>query len=136
MSTVSTVTTRSKSKSKSLYQRLGGEATLEAAIDLFHQKILNDHRIRHFFEGVDMARLQQHQTRFLGYAFSGPADYTGRNMREAHRRVVEEMGLDDSHVDAWLENLVEALRELDVAEDLIQEAELIADSVRDDVLNR
>jgi len=129
---MSTVTTRSKS----LYQRLGGETTMETVVDLFHRKILDDHRIRHFFEGVDMAHLGQHQKRFLSYAFNGPANYTGRNMREAHRRVVGEMGLDDSHVDAWLENLVEALRELDVAEDLVQEAELIADSVRDDVLNR
>lgn len=120
----------------SLYHRLGGESAVDAAVELLYQKILDDHRIRHFFESMDMTRLRHLQRRFLGYAFNGPVNYNGRNMREAHRRLVEEMGLDDGHVDAVLENLDEALRELGVAEDLIQEAVLIADSVRDDVLNR
>jgi len=38
----------------SLYERLGGAAAVDAAVDLFYTKVLADDRIKHFFEGVDM----------------------------------------------------------------------------------
>jgi hemoglobin len=44
--------------------------------------------------------------------------------------------LNDSHVDAVVENLAKTLAELDVAEDLIIQVLEIANSVRDDVLSR
>ena len=48
----------------------------------------------------------------------------------------KEMGLNDSHFDAVVENLATTLQELKVAPDLIQEVAKIAESIRDDVLNR
>ena len=45
-------------------------------------------------------------------------------------------GLNDSHVDAVIEDLTETLREMGVGEADIAEVGLVANSVRDDVLNR
>ena len=45
-------------------------------------------------------------------------------------------GLNDSHVDAVIEDLAATLRELGVGEDRIAQVAVIANSVRDDVLNR
>ena len=120
----------------SLYERLGGEAAIDAAVDLFYSKVLADDRIKHFFEGVDMARQASHQKLFLTYAFGGIPNYPGQAMRQAHKRLVEEMGLSDEHFDAVLEDLGSALQELGVSEDLISEAAEIAESTRSDVLNR
>lgn len=120
----------------SLFDRIGGEAAVSAAVDLFYRKVLADPRIAHFFDGVDTARLQRMQQGFLTIAFGGPNRYTGRGMAAAHRRLVEEMGLNDTHYDAVMEHLGETLAELGVPEALIGEAAEIAESVRDDVLGR
>lgn len=120
----------------SLYERLGGASAVDAAVDLFYTKVLADDRIKHFFDGVDMKRQAGHQKAFLTYAFGGSPNYSGKNMREGHKHLVEKMGLNDSHFDAVMENLGATLTELGVAPELIQEAAGIAESTRNDVLNR
>ena len=57
-------------------------------------------------------------------------------MRAAHQRLVEEMGLNDSHFDAVMENLGATLKELGVPDELIGEAAAIAESTRSDVLGK
>lgn len=119
-----------------LYEKIGGEAAVNAAVDKFYEKVLADDRIKHFFEGVDMKRQAQHQKLFFTYAFGGAPNYPGKAMRAAHERLVNEMGLADEHFDAVMENLGSTLVDLGVPEDLIGEAAAIAESTRDDVLNR
>jgi len=118
----------------SLYDQLGGEAAVDAAVDLFYKKVLADNRIKHFFEGVDMAKQARMQKGFLIFAFGGPNKYTGRGMAAAHKRLVEEKGLNDAHYDAVMENLGATLKELGVPDELIGQAASIAESVRNDVL--
>ncbi len=119
-----------------LYEKLGGETAVNAAVDLFYTKVLADDRIKHFFDGVDMERQSGHQKRFLTYAFGGSPTYSGRSMRAAHEHLVKEKGLNDAHFDAVLENLGNTLKELGVADELIQEAAGVAESTRADVLCR
>ena len=38
----------------SLYERLGGDAAVNAAVDIFYRKVLSDDRVNDFFDGVDM----------------------------------------------------------------------------------
>ena len=119
-----------------LYEKLGGEAAIDAAVNLFYDKVLADERIRHFFSDTDMERQRQHQKMFLSYAFGGMPGYSGKNMRDAHAPLMEKLGLNDSHFDAVMENLGAALVELHVPQALIAEAADIAESVRNDVLNK
>lgn len=119
-----------------LFERLGGKDAVDAAVNKFYVKVLADDRIKHFFDGVDMQRQANHQKMFLTYAFGGAPNFSGRSMREAHKRLAEEMGLTDEHFDAVVENLGSTLQELGVADDLIAEVAAIAQSIRDDVLNR
>ncbi len=120
----------------SLYDRLGGEPAIDAAVDIFYVKVLADDRIKHFFVGVDMDKQRDHQKKFLTFAFGGPSEYTGRSMGPAHAHLVKEMGLNETHFDAVIENLGATLVELNVPEELIAEAAGIAESVRDQVLGR
>lgn len=117
-----------------LYERLGGEPAIDAAVDLFYDKVLADSRINHFFSDTDMARQRGHQKRFLSYAFGGMPKYSGKGMRAAHAPLVEKLGLDDSHFDAVVENLAASLTELGVSKELIGEVATVAESIRDDVL--
>jgi hemoglobin len=118
-----------------LYEQLGGQPAVEAAVDIFYRKVLSDDRISRFFEGVDMDKQRAKQKAFLTMAFGGPHNYTGKDMRVGHARLVQ-MGLNDSHFDAVVELLGATLAELGVAQDLIAQVAAIAESTRTDVLGR
>ena len=124
------------SQSKSQFERLGGKDAVNAAVDVFYEKILADGRINNFFANIDMPRQRAKQKAFLTYAFGGAPNYSGESMRAAHKKLVVEDGLNDSHFDAVAENLQSALEQLSVPSDLISEVMTIAASTRDDVLNR
>ncbi len=119
----------------SLYDELGGAPAIEAAVDIFYRKVLMDDRISRFFEGVDMERQAAKQKGFLTMVTGGPNNYSGKDMRRGHAHLLA-MGLNDSHVDAVIEDLGETLRELGVSEEKIARVAALANSVRDDVLNR
>jgi len=119
----------------SLFEQLGGNDAVEAAVDNFYRRVLTDDRVSSFFDDVDMDRQRAKQKAFLAMAFGGPHNYSGKDMRTAHARLVIK-GLNDSHVDAIIELLGATLRDMGVAEDLIQQVAAIAESTRNDVLNR
>ena len=116
---------------ETLYDRIGGKDAVNAAVDLFYEKVLADRRINHFFTDVNMDRQRTHQKRFLAYAFGGLPTYDGKNMREAHAH----LDLTEEHFTAVAENLQSTLVDLGVPEDLIGEVMTIAASTHDDVLN-
>jgi hemoglobin len=120
---------------ESLYQRIGGEAAVEAAVDIFYRKVLADSRISGFFSDIDMDAQRAKQKAFLGMAFGGPKTYTGKDMREAHKRLVAK-GLNDSHFDAVAGHLQATLDELKVPQAISAEVMAIAGGARNDVLNR
>jgi hemoglobin len=116
----------------SIYDRIGGEAAVDAAVDIFYRKVLADARISHFFDTVDMDAQRAKQKSFLTVAFGGPNKYSGKDMRAAHAG----MKLTEEHFNAVMENLGNTLKELKVPDALIGEAAAIALSVKNEVLNR
>ncbi len=116
----------------SVYEKIGGEAAVNAAVDIFYRKVLADDRINEFFDTVDMEAQHAKQKAFLTMAFGGPNNYTGKDMREAHKH----MNLTEEHFNAVAENLVGTLQELEVPQEYIDEIVTIAVSVKDDVLNK
>lgn len=119
----------------SIYEQIGGEKAVDAAVEVFYRKVLVDDRIKHFFDDVDMEQQIAKQKAFLTMVFGGPNQYTGKDLRQGHAHLVQR-GLSDEHVDAVLELLAESLRELNVDEQHIQAIAALANSTRDDVLNR
>jgi hemoglobin len=120
---------------KSIYDQIGGKKAVNLAVENFYEKVIADERVMHFFGDVDMAQQKAKQRAFLAMVFGGPTQYTGHDMRKGHAHLVER-GLNDTHVDTIIELLGQTLRELNVPEPLIGQVAQIAESVRDDVLNR
>ncbi len=116
----------------SVFEKLGGAAAIDAAVDIFYRKVLADDRISHFFDTVDMEAQHTKQKAFLTMAFGGPNHYTGNDMRAAHQG----MNLTEEHFTAVAEALVSTLQDLNVAQADIDSVVAIALSVKDDVLNR
>jgi len=119
----------------SLYEKLGGQNAVDAVVETFYRKVLTDERVMDFFDDIDMENQISKQKAFLTMVFGGPVAYSGKDMREGHRHLVER-GLNDSHVDAVVEILGASLAEHGVNRDDIQQVATIANSVRGDVLNR
>jgi hemoglobin len=121
---------------KSLYEQLGGEAAVVAAVDLFYAKVLADERTKPFFEGLDMPAQIRKQVAFMTTAFGGPAHQRGRDLRSAHASLVKNKGLSDVHFDAVAEHLKATLTELGVTDALVGEALAIVATTRNEVLGR
>lgn len=119
----------------SLYEEIGGAASIDAALDRFYPKILGDSRVSFLFEGVDMKRLKRHSRAFLTAAFGGPQAYAGRDLRAAHAGAVRQ-GLNEPMFDVFMGHFRATLEELGVPAAKIAEIAAIAESGRDDVLNR
>ncbi len=115
----------------SIYEKIGGDAAVDAAVDIFYRKVLADDRISEFFDTVDMESQHTKQKAFLTMAFGGPNSYTGKDMREAHKH----MKLNVDHFNAVAENLVATLQELNVGQEEIDAIIAICLTVKDDVLN-
>jgi hemoglobin len=121
--------------SASLYERIGGEPAVNAAVELFYRKVLGDYRINRFFNNSDMDTQIAKQKAFFTMAFGGPNNYTGKDMRNAHAHLVK-MGLNEDHFNAVMEHLGATLVELNVPANLIGEAAAIAEGARKDVLGK
>ena len=118
-----------------IYEQIGGALAVEAAVDVFYRKVLTDDRVSRFFDDIDMDVQAAKQKAFLTMVFGGPANYTGQDMRRGHLHLIER-GMNDEHVDVVLQLLGETLTELNVPAPLIAQVAGIANSVRDDVLDR
>lgn len=118
-----------------LYEQLGGDAAIDAAVNIFYRKVLEDYRINRFFDNLDMEIQSSKLKAFLVMVFGGPNNYTGADMRKAHERLVR-MGLDDSHFDIVMEHLGATLHELNVPEALVAQVAALAESTRNDVLGK
>jgi len=119
-----------------LFEKIGGQASVNAAIDPFYRRVLGDPYVSRFFAGVDMVKQAEKQRTFLTLAFGGPNHYQGMDMRAGHKHLVEKMGLNDSHFEHILAHLRSTLAELGLNDDIIAEVIAIADSTRADVLNK
>jgi len=119
----------------SLYERIGGHAAMDIAVDVFYQKVLNDPAVRYFFEDVDMDLQRVKQKRFLAMVCGGPQKYTGKQMRDAHAHLLA-LGLNDMHFDHVIEHLKRSLEECGVVPQDVAIIVQTAESYRADVLGR
>jgi hemoglobin len=120
-------------ESRSLYERIGGEAAILAAVDLFYERVLADPLTQPFFAGLDMSAQARKQTAFMAWALGGPTVYRGRDLRAAHAPLVRK-GLNQQHFDAIAGHLRATLEEMGVEPALVAEALATVAGTRDQVL--
>ncbi|GLI66033.1 hypothetical protein VaNZ11_009739 [Volvox africanus] len=119
-----------------LYERVGGVAAIEAAVDIFYNRIIADPELVRFFEGIDMKKQRRKQAAFMTYVFGGAGAYEGRDLFKAHKRLIEEQGLKELHFDLVAGHLLETLRFLNVPEDLTDEAMAIVATAKPIIFGR
>lgn len=120
-----------KTDPNSIYERLGGQPAINAAVDLFYKKVLADKRVNHFFEDVNMKRQANRQKAFLAAAFGGPKPYKGKDLQKAHAH----LNLTEADFNVIAGHLQATLTELKIDAKLIAEVMAVAASTKDAVLN-
>ena len=124
------------SREDSLYERVGGEAAITAAVGIFYNKVLADPVTQPFFQGLDMERQISKQISFMARAFGGPTEYQGRDLGTAHADLVRKSGLGDVHFDAVARHLESTLLEFGLARPLVDEVLTVVEGTRAQVLGR
>ena len=114
-----------------LFEQIGGQNAVDAAVDIFYRKVLSDPSISHFFDDVDMDKQIAKQRVFLSFALGGIVQYSGKDMREAHKH----LDITEDHFNSVAQHLNETLLELNVSDDLITQVMTVVASTHDDVLN-
>lgn len=110
-------------ETRTLLKRLGGEAALEAAVDIFYEKLMGDADLSPFFEGRDMDQLKHHQRQFMTIAFTKIPESldVGKFMFDKHEKLFL-MGLNEMHFDAVAGHFIATLNGMGVEQKLIDEA--------------
>jgi len=95
---------------KTLFENIGGDATLEAAIEDFYCHVVVDPILSPFFEGINMGRLKNHQRRFFEMAFTRiPAIIdVSKVLIEKHAHLFDD-SLNEKHFDKVFRHFVDTL---------------------------
>jgi len=117
----------------SLYERLGGDVALQAAVAGFYEKVMEDPSLAPFFAEVAMDAQVKKMIGFMRMAMGGPHDYTGKDLRTAHARLVKN-GLGEVHFDAVVDHLEATFQDMGIDEDFIEQALELVASTHGDVL--
>lgn len=96
-----------------LYEKYGGFATIHKVVHEFYDRIGATPELDRYFRDVDMAKLVDHQTKFLCVALGGPIRYEGRTLAKAHQR----LNISAEHFDLVAEILEDTLVDCGVEED-------------------
>ncbi|MEV3934568.1 group 1 truncated hemoglobin [Glycomyces sp. NPDC049804] len=98
-----------------IFEQIGGDAAVEAVVEIFYGKVLGDELLAGYFTAVDMDRLKRHQARFVAQALGGTRPYSGRSMASAH----EGLDITAADFDRVVEHLAASLAEAGVDGDTI-----------------
>ena len=117
-------------KKNSLFERIGGYEVIYATVDLFYTKILSDNTINFFFKDLDITSHKFKMRSFLSYAFGAPTEYEGKNLLDAHGHLL----ISEANFDTVSNHLLATLRELQIAQNEINEIMQIVAGTRNDIL--
>lgn len=71
----------------SIFVRYGGFASVSRVVSDFYRQVLASPVLAPFFDGVDMRRLIDHQTKFVAAMMGGPASFTDEHIARVHEHL-------------------------------------------------
>ncbi|HYW20344.1 MAG TPA: group 1 truncated hemoglobin [Nodularia sp. (in: cyanobacteria)] len=115
-----------------LYEKIGGQPTLEKVVDAFHKSVMADSSLKGYFAKTDMAKQRAHQIAFFSQILEGPKQYAGRSMDKTHTG----MKLNDQHFDAVSKHLSSAMAAAGVSAEDTSAALAKVSSLKGAILNK
>jgi hemoglobin len=99
---------------RSLYERIGGEATVATVVDGLYERLIVDPRVLHQFDPARIGTLKAGQRAFFRSALGGGGDEDRPDLAKAHAHLM----ITDEQVAAVLGHLDSVLAETGVNDDL------------------
>ena len=97
------------------YEQVGGGPAIRAVVDRFYELVLADPRLADFFTDSDLTSLKRHQVLLISQVMGGPAQYDGRDLRQAHAG----LEIDGDAFNVVVSYLAQALSEAGVPDEII-----------------
>ncbi len=94
------------------FDRIGGFAAVSSIVMDFYDRVLDSEKAGDFFEGIDIAKLIDHQTKFVAALLGGPASFSDTQIQRAH----EHLKIDSDSFDELIVILTETLKDHGVLE--------------------
>ncbi len=116
---------------ETLYERVGGQATIKNLINTFYKKVFTDHLIGPFFVHTSFDKLTQMQEQFFTIALGGPDPKNDIAVRQAHFG----RGIEQQHLDRFTDHLLETLKEIGISENDTKDIVASISSYSDDILD-
>ena len=73
--------------SKSLFEQYGGFSVVSRIVSSFYDRVLESENLAPYFDGIDMRRQIDHQSKFISSLMGGPASYTNDQLQRSHARL-------------------------------------------------
>ncbi len=116
----------------SLYEQIGGAATIDTLVDSFYDRVLSDPELAPFFSNTSMDTLRRMQKQFFTLALGGPPPGRDIDLFKAHSH----LKLRRAHLSRFTDHLLETLRKVGVGEDsamsIVEKIAMYADEVLGD----
>lgn len=109
------MTERAEKTEQTDYERVGGADAVTTVVQLFYERVLADPELSGYFTGVDIPRLKRHQVLLISQVLGGPAEYDGRDLRDAHAG----MSISSDHYARVFGHLVAVLHDAGVEAEII-----------------
>lgn len=103
-----------------LYDRMGGAATIRRIVDQFYPRVQADSELKDLFP-EDITPVQEKQYRFLTQFFGGPALYAEKHGHPMLRARHMPFPIDERRARAWLRCMAAALMTVEMEESLREE---------------
>lgn len=118
------------SQMNSIFDKYGGFATISKIVRDFYKEIGNSAALKPYFEGANLERLIDHQTKFMSQVLGGPAQYDGRELAAAHAR----LKISEAAFAEVASILQEVLEDHNMEDDDVAKVMAIVGSVKDQIV--
>ena len=113
-----------------LYDKYGGFSTVNKLVQSFYRKVGESDSLAHYFVGIDLQTLMDHQTKFFSGILGGPVEYTGPHLKQTHAR----LGITEEAFSEVAELLEETLEDMGVEEGDIETIMGVVGGVKSDII--
>ncbi len=120
----------------SLYERIGGGATIDVIADVYYRNILSDSFVAGFFQDSDTEAQRLTLKLFLSMACGGPYPGARQGLNQTRDRLARMMACEEPHFDRMAEILKQTLESLVVHEEVIRQVMAAVEATRNDFLDR
>lgn len=105
------------SENPTMYEKLGGEAGVEAFVIAFYVRVMNDPQLAPFFRNTSLDKLHAMQKEFFTMALGGPVSYSGCPLGHVHHG----RGITSRHFRHFVDHMLATLEDQGVSDSEAQE---------------